>query len=76
MWLRSVGRRSRDFGTGVVLVRNSSSKLHGAGSQIPLVKSDAARNAIQQLEQESARMLTVVEKKILTRAEALYKVRI
>ena len=65
----SVGRRSKGFGTRVVAVRNSSSTdLHEAGSRIPqLVKQRLYRAGVI-----SGRMLTVVEKKILTRAEALY----
>ena len=51
----SVGRRStKNFGTRIVAVRNSSSTdLHEAGSRIPqLVKPEAVQNAIQQSEQE------------------------
>jgi hypothetical protein len=72
-WLRYAGRRNRPF-TGIVTIRNSSTKLQGGGARIPLVQPEAAKNAIRQLEQESARMLNVVEKKILTRAEALEQV--
>ena len=72
-WLRSAIFRN-GLPTLTFMSRHSSTKVQ-AVPKPHHIQSEAATDAIQKLEKDSARMLNVVKKKVLTRAAALSLVR-